>query len=103
MITPCHGLAAMSVLAERTPGTGGEFVDLASQSRDALWASVCTGKRRVEPHEPLLVHGSILYPLAPGRPCSFLKRVLRKTPDGDGCGGRRFLVEKRQPDRRDVI
>ena len=41
-----------AVLAERTPRSGGEFVYLPSQRRDALWATVCSRKGRVEPHDP---------------------------------------------------
>ena len=37
-----------AVVAERTPGSGGEFIDLASQRRDALWATVRSGEGCVE-------------------------------------------------------
>jgi hypothetical protein len=41
-----------AVLAEWTPRSSGEFVDSASQRRDALWATVRSSKGRVEPHDP---------------------------------------------------
>ena len=41
-----------AVLAERTPGSGAELVDSASQSRDALWATVRSGQSRVESDDP---------------------------------------------------
>jgi hypothetical protein len=41
-----------AVLSQRTPGSGGEFIDLASQACDADRAHVCSGKGCVEPHDP---------------------------------------------------
>ena len=37
-----------AVVAERTPGSSGEFIDLASQRSDALWATVRSGEGCVE-------------------------------------------------------
>lgn len=49
-----------AVLSERTPRPGGEFVDLASQGRDAAWAYVRSGKGGVEAHDPRRLRGDDL-------------------------------------------
>jgi YD repeat-containing protein len=49
---PRTGRDVEAVLSQRTPGSGGQFVDLAAQGRDAVWAHVFSRKGGVEPYDP---------------------------------------------------